>query len=139
MRAQKARRAIASVRPLHTLVSFKADILAEVPLLPTESGGRPSPAPEDKFGCPVGIGSEFFDIRIDLSRHGEFVAWSDRTRAGGVLRPDFVLPLLHVGSEFMLWEARTIGHGRVIEIYDLFSALELYLARYANVMTITDI
>jgi hypothetical protein len=98
-------------------VTFKADILAEVRLLPTGDGGRRAPTPTDKFGCPVGIGSEFFDMRIDLSDIGSLSPGQTARVPMAFLRPDFVLPLLHVGSEFTLWEARTIGHGRVIEIY----------------------
>lgn len=98
-------------------VSFKADILAEVQLLPTEKGGRRVPTPADKFGCPVGIGGEFFDMRIDLSSVGSLSPGQTARVPMAFLRPDFVLPLLHVGSEFSLWEMRTIGHGRVIEIY----------------------
>ena len=98
-------------------MSFKADILAEVHLLPTQNGGRSRPTPADKFGCPVGIGSEFFDMRIDLSSTGSLSPGQTARLPMAFLRPDFVLPLLHVGSEFTLWEARTIGHGRVIEMY----------------------
>ncbi len=105
------------VRPLRALVSFKADILAEDHLLPTESGGRRGPTLADKFGCPVGIGSEFFDMRIDLSSTGSLSPGQTARVPMAFLRPDFVLPLLHVGSEFTLWEGRTIGHGRVIEMY----------------------
>jgi hypothetical protein len=98
-------------------VSFRADILAEVHLLPTENGGRRGPTPADKFGCPVGIGSEFFDMRIDLSGIGSLSPGQTARVPIKFLRPDFVLPLLRVGSEFTLWEGRTIGHGRVIEMH----------------------
>ncbi len=99
------------------IVSFRADILADVRLLPTETGGRRGPTPADEFGCPIGVGTEFFDMRIDLSSTGSLSPGQSARVPMAFLRPDFVLPLLQVGSEFTLWEGKTIGHGRVVEMY----------------------
>jgi hypothetical protein len=103
-------------------VTFKTDILAEIELLPTEKGGRRGPTSCDKFGCPVGIAGEFFDMRIDLSSIGSLSPGQMARVPMAFLRPDFLLPLLHVGSEFTLWEMRTIGYGRVIVFYSDITA-----------------
>ena len=90
-------------------VPFKADILAEVRLLSTEHGGRQGPTPTDKFGCPVGIGAEFFDMRIDLSDTGSLSPGQTARVPMAFLRPDLVLPLLQIGSEFNLWDGRQVA------------------------------
>jgi hypothetical protein len=51
-------------------MKFEPHILAEVYLLPTTEGGRRMTTPADVFGCPVGIGSEYFDMRMDLTAIG---------------------------------------------------------------------
>jgi hypothetical protein len=98
-------------------MSFRAEILAEARLIPTESGGRKTPITTVLYGCPFGIGTEFFDMRIDLSGAVSLSPGQTARVPMAFVCPHLVLPRLRVGMEFTLWEGKTIGWGTVIEIY----------------------
>ena len=97
-------------------VKTEPDILAEVHLLATQDGGRKCPTPSDKFGCPVGFEGEYFDMRIDLSEAGSLSPGMTKEVPIRFLWPELILPRLRMGSEFTLWDGKTIGHGRVTKI-----------------------
>jgi hypothetical protein len=99
-------------------VNFTPNITAQVSLLPSAEGGRKGPTPPDVFGCPVGISGEFFDMRIDLSMVGPLRPGTSAEVPIRFLRPDLVVPLLHPGDTFTLWEGRTIGTGKVLRIHE---------------------
>jgi hypothetical protein len=103
-------------------MKFKPHILAEVYLLPTIGGGRRMATPTDVFGCPVRIGTEYFDMRMDLTAIGSLSPGDIAQVPIRFLWPDYVRPLLCLGSRFTLWDLGTIGHGRVIEIYESLAA-----------------
>ena len=93
---------------------WQPDILAEVTLLSTAAGGRHGPTPADSFGCPLCFGGEYFDIRFDLSDIGHVAPGMTVRVPAKFLFPELIKPRLAVGSEFSLWEMRTIGIGKVI-------------------------
>ena len=97
-------------------MKFDPDILAEVTLLLTEEGGRAGPTLPDMFGCPLGFQDKFFDMRMDLTEIGRLAPGSTAKVPIRFLCPDLVVPRLRVGSEFTLWEGKTLGSGFVIEV-----------------------
>jgi hypothetical protein len=52
------------------MADLKADIIARVTLYPTTSGGRETPIPAVRFGCPLFIAGEGFDCRLLLDQTG---------------------------------------------------------------------
>ena len=95
---------------------WKPDIVAELTFLPTAEGGRKGPTPPDFFGCPFGFGGEYFDVRFDLSEIGSIAPGASVRAPAKFLNPKLIKDRLSVGSEFILWEGRVIGRGRVLEI-----------------------
>jgi hypothetical protein len=95
---------------------MKADAIVEVELLATEDGGRNGPTPSDKFGCPLEIGSKFYDCRFDLTASGPLRPGCSSVVPVAFLFPEDAIPLLFEGATFKLWEGRTIGTGRVISM-----------------------
>jgi hypothetical protein len=96
----------------------KPDISAEVTFLPSAHGGRQNPTSTDWYGCPIGFAGEYFDVRFDLSAVGRVAPGATVHVPAQFLSPKLIKPRLAVGSEFTLWEGRTIGKGRVLEIYE---------------------
>lgn len=95
---------------------MKADAIVQIELLPTEDGGRSGATPSDKFGCPLEIGSKFYDCRFDLTASGPLRPGHSSVVPVAFLFPEDVIPLLSEGTTFKLWEGRTIGTGRIISI-----------------------
>lgn len=89
-----------------TRILEDADIFAEIALLRTDEGGRQGATPADYFGCPVRVHSEYFDARIYISNDGPLLPGETARAPMRFLRPDLILPLLEVGSEFELWDGR---------------------------------
>ncbi len=100
------------------IVKFTPNITAKVAFLPTAEGGRKGPTPPDVFGCPIGVAGELFDMRMDLSEVGPLRPGTSSEVPIRFLRPDLVMPLLHRGDTFTLWEGRTIGTGEVLQIHE---------------------
>jgi hypothetical protein len=92
------------------------DIIASIDLLATREGGRAGPTPAHSFGCPLEYENEYFDCRLDLSDVGPLVPGTEARVPVKFLVPEHVLPRLYVGAQFTLWEGRTIGRGRVVEL-----------------------
>jgi hypothetical protein len=95
-------------------VTLTPHILAEVRLLKTTEGGREQPTPPDVFGCSVGSGDEYCEMRMDLRGIGSLSPGSTAQVPIQFLRPEFILPWLGVGAVFSLREIGTIGQGKVI-------------------------
>ena len=93
-------------------------ILAEVRLLATEAGGRKGPTPPDAFVCQMGSGSEYFEMRMDLSSIGSLYPGSTARVPIRFSHPKYVNPLIQVGMEFSLNEGGKIGGGKVLEVYN---------------------
>lgn len=74
--------------------------------------------PPDVFGCPIGFAGVFFDMRMDLRVVGPLHPGMSAKVPIRFLRPDLIMPLLHQDDTFTLWEGRTIGSGRVLQIHE---------------------
>jgi hypothetical protein len=93
------------------------DILAEVSLLPSNSGGRKGPTPAEWFGCPMQVDGTYFDARIDLSEIGSLSPGQTVRAPLRFLSPENALPLFSIGKSFALWEGRVIGSATVLAVY----------------------
>ena len=93
------------------------DAIAEIELLRTEDGGRQTAISVPQYGCPLGIGDEYFDCRVDLTEVGEVPPGGKARVSIKFLHPESVKPLLKPGVEFTLWEGRTIGRGRFMDVF----------------------
>ena len=95
---------------------FPTHVVAEIHFIPTAEGGKKLQLTRSLFGCPLNLNGDYFDMRIDLSEVG-IVSPGDTVRVPmAFLSPELILPRLRVGSEFTLWEGRTVARGRVTEI-----------------------
>jgi hypothetical protein len=97
-------------------MKIEADIIAQVHLYPTGSGGRKGATPPDKFGCPLEYEGSMFDCRLLLDEVGSLNPGDTQTVPIVFLNPDLILGRLRPGSRFTLWELRTIGEGIVKEV-----------------------
>jgi hypothetical protein len=93
-------------------------ITAEVSFLATADGGRKGPtAAAGRYGCPMRIDGDDFDVRIDLAETGSIRPGQTLTVTLRFLSPDRAIPRLTVGKRFLLREARTIAVGKVLSIH----------------------
>jgi hypothetical protein len=103
-------------------VKFSPHILAEIQLLPTEPGGLKGPTPPETFVCQICGGvDQYFELRMDLTAIGSLSPGSTVRVPIRFSRPDYINPLIQVGTEFSLREIGhmgTIGGGKVLEVYD---------------------
>ena len=95
---------------------MKPDAIISVELLPTLSGGRNGATPAKQFGCVFEINGEYFDCRLDLSESGPLMPGCKATVPVAFLYPENVVPRLSEGTQFNLWEGKTIANGRVVSI-----------------------
>jgi hypothetical protein len=100
------------------LVSWKdhAHIVAELALFPTEHGGRTDPTPRHIFMVPFVYEGERFNCGLLLDECGPLSPGARALVPIQFLRPELIVPRLQEGSQFDIWELRTIGKGVVREI-----------------------
>src|SRR2546423_750063 len=102
---------------------WEPHILADIELLTTDSGGRSTTLSAQSYGCPLGFEGAYFECRLDLSEVGPLDP-GDRARVPiRFFHPELILPRLTRGSEFTLWEGKTVGRGTVVELLYGRSAL----------------
>lgn len=92
------------------------DIIATVRFYATEAGGRKGPTPPIMFGCPLEFEGEKFDCRLLLNEVGSLAPGATAKVPVAFLYPELIKPRLKVGSQFTLWELRTIAKGVVEQI-----------------------
>lgn len=97
-------------------------VIAEIELLTTDEGGRRTVLTAEQYGCPFSFEGEYFECRVDLSAVGP-LAPGGRARAPiRFFHPELVVPRLSPGASFTLWEGRTIGRGKVVEVVETVDA-----------------
>jgi hypothetical protein len=105
---------------------WKPDILAEVYLFPTESGGRSEPLHSSLqyFGCPIEFEGEMFDVRFDLSEKASGLMPGTTAELNAkFLSPELIKPRLKVGDEFRLWDGKFFGKGKVLSVQSTLNSL----------------
>jgi hypothetical protein len=95
----------------------KPDIIARVRLLPSDQGGRKSPIPPVRFGCPLFIGGNGFDCRLLLDQVATtLVPGGEAEVPIKFLFLDKVRDRLTPGATFDLWEGGMFAHGEILEV-----------------------
>jgi hypothetical protein len=93
---------------------WEPDIIADVVLLPTHSGGRQFPLVGEWFGCPLIMpNGDLHDGRLDLSNHGSLAPGDRGLLPIKFLYPEDVMVKITVGSVMQLWEMQVIGSATV--------------------------
>ncbi|MBF0548612.1 MAG: hypothetical protein HQM08_29550 [Candidatus Riflebacteria bacterium] len=96
------------------------DIIAEIRFKTSEEGGRKtavggSNAAVDFYGCPFIVDGKAFDCRLLLG--GQLLELGQTYHVPvKFLNSQFVLGKLFEGKEFILWEGKPIGSGKVLRI-----------------------
>ena len=99
-------------------------VLARITLLSRSSGGRSQPIPKRAFGCPIffdgipQLSSHGYDARLLVHQYGQPISPGEVARGVPMvfLSADEVMPHMHPGVKFRLWEGKIIGHGEVLEV-----------------------
>lgn len=95
-------------------------ILARLQFYETSRGGRKGPLIGPWYGSPCELPGDplFHECRVLLE--GAAPVSPGQTIAAPIFffRPDLVLPRLHTGLTFFLWEGRRIAQGEVLEILE---------------------
>ena len=94
----------------------RPDIIATVRFYSTEAGGRKGPTPPNMFGCPLEFEGEMFDCRLVLNEAGSLAPGATAEVPIAFLYPELIKQRLRVGSQFTLWDGRTVADGVVEEI-----------------------
>jgi hypothetical protein len=66
----------------------------------------------------MGSGGEYFEMLMDLSSIGSLSPGSTARVPIRFSHPEYINPLIAVGTEFSLNEVGKIGGGKVLEVYD---------------------
>ena len=88
--------------------------IAEIHLLPSESGGRAGPLTTDEWRTVLGINNESWSARLTFS--GRPAPGETFTASVQLLMSEIALPFFPVGAEFTVWEGGTKGVGRVVSV-----------------------
>jgi hypothetical protein len=94
----------------------RPDIIASVRFYATNAGGRSGPTPPQIFRCPLEFEGEKFDCGLHLAETGPVAPGTTVTVPITLLFPALIKPRLEVGSQFTLWETKTIAAGVVERI-----------------------
>ena len=92
-------------------------IKATVYFLPTEDGGRKTPAGKQIFLVPFLLNGSYYDCVLKLFDVGPMRPGQTAEIPIVFMCPQRVIPLLKHRSKFELWEGRTIAKGTVTEIF----------------------
>jgi hypothetical protein len=91
---------------------MSADFVAQIHLLPTESGGRKGPLISGEWRTVLGVNNEKWSARLAFA--GEPSPGETFLSQVQLLRPELALQYFRVGTEFTVWEGGTKGVGKVV-------------------------
>lgn len=95
---------------------IKPEIIVEITLSTTESGGRTAPIQQGEYRGILSVGEDSFSVRFFVPLKNGMTP--SQTQRFGVqfLAPEAALQFFSVGTNFTVWEGRVIGHGKVLEV-----------------------
>lgn len=88
--------------------------VAEIHLLPTESGGCKGPLVSGEWRTVLGINNEHWSARLTFS--GQPAPGETFAAAVQLLMSETALPFFPLGAELTVWEGGTKGTGRVTSV-----------------------
>lgn len=92
------------------------DAIAEIRFfLPSQGGRRTNPKPSKFYTCPLFVEGNGFDCRILTN---EKIIHLGTTYQFSIvfLNWDFASPHMKAGTQFLMWEGKNIGEGRILEV-----------------------
>lgn len=93
------------------------DILADIKFYNKDEGGRQQNTPSNLFSCIFIINEKKFDCRLLLSNNGAISPGDSKKNIPiKFLSPELIIPDLHEGDTFYLWEIKNIAEGKIIKI-----------------------
>ena len=92
------------------------EIFVELNFLSASEGGRVSPISCGEYRGVLGVEGGHFSVRFCVTSEQETAPGKSGKFGVQFLAPEVALPLFKVGVEFSVWEGKTIGHGRVLEV-----------------------
>lgn len=93
------------------------DLILDIHLFPTCTGGRKSSTPNDKFSCMFKIRNEYHDCRLLLQEVGALSPGQHAQVPVKLLQPELLRNRLSHGQEIILCEGhREIGKATVVNI-----------------------
>ena len=92
------------------------EIVAEISLLPTTEGGLKGPILQGEYRGVLGVGDEHFSFRSVVPFPDGFQPGQTANLRIQFLVPEAALAHFRVGAAFTVWEARSIGYGKVLEV-----------------------
>lgn len=92
------------------------DLIAEIKFfLPFQGERRTDPKPSKFYACPLFINGNGFDCRI-LTNEKVIHLGTSYQFPIVFLDWDFASPHMNVGTQFVIWEGKNIGEGRILEV-----------------------
>jgi hypothetical protein len=91
-----------------------SNFVAQIQLLPTESGGRKGPLVSGEWRTVLGINNEHWSAQLVFS--GEPAPGESFVSQVQLLRPELALQYFPVGAEFTVLEGGTKGIGKVVAL-----------------------
>lgn len=95
---------------------IKPDIIAKIYFYTTEEGGREGATPSNYIGFPFEYKEKYYDCRLLLDDIGSIYPGDTVTVPIIFLYTENIVPQLHVGAKFRLWEGGFKAEGKVLEI-----------------------
>jgi len=92
-------------------------------LLTPAEGGRRTVLTAEQYGCPLGFEGEYYECRVDLSTVGPLAPGGRARVPIRFFHPELVVPRLAPGASFTLWEGKTIGRGKVVDVMSTVDAV----------------
>ena len=92
------------------------EIAVEISLLPSTEGGRNGPIRQGEYRGVLGVGDEHFSFRSVVPFPDGFQPGQTASLGIQFLVPDAALEHFPVGAAFTVWEAGSIGHGKVLKV-----------------------
>ena len=91
---------------------MSSDFVAQIQLLPTESGGRKGPLVSGEWRTVLSVNNEHWSALLAFA--GKPSPGDTFISQVQLLRPELALQYFPVGAEFTVWEGGTKGIGKVV-------------------------
>ena len=96
---------------------MQPDIIARVVMFAMDKGGKSSPIPSVRYGCPLFIDGHGFDCRLLLDQVGYGLEPGTTAEVPiKFLYFDLVRSFLAPGVQFALWEMRYFAEGEILQV-----------------------
>lgn len=99
-----------------TVDTVVPELVVEIGMLSTAQGGRMSSIRRGEYRAVFGAAGQYFACRLFVPMPGGMAPGETARFGVQFLVPEVALPHFAVGTAFTLWDHRTIGRGKVLEV-----------------------